>query len=70
MAISNEKIQEIIKKQREQNPNKRYRKIFEKGLSGFTHVMKCPNCDSIQASASERMYLPDFSSCGNIKCDY
>lgn len=32
-------------------------------LSKALHVIKCSKCDAIIASASEKMYLPSFSTC-------
>lgn len=44
-------------------------KIYnKKELYSGMHVIECPKCKDILASASERMYLPSFSICDKGKC--
>jgi len=50
---------------------KQNRKITKKEkIHNAMHVMRCPYCRSIEASASERILLPDFTTCRNANCDY
>ena len=39
-------------------------------ISRAMHVIKCPKCGSICASASEMKDLPNWSICRNEECDY
>ena len=44
-------------------------KIYiRKSINKALHVIECPKCKGILASASERNLLPVFSSCPD--CDY
>lgn len=53
------------------NKVKAYRKIYQKTtINNAMHIMECPECKSIEASASEKMYLPQFTSCSNQQCNF
>lgn len=68
--ITTKRLNNIIEERKEKNPNKKYTKIYQKNSMIGIHVMVCPKCDDVCASASERMYLPEFTSCDNINCNY
>ena len=52
-------------------PDKEFKKIRKKESDGpAMHIMMCPECGTICASASERSYLPQFTTCDNIECIY
>ena len=38
-------------------------KIYDKEKEGGVWVMRCPLCESVQASADEHDNLPEFTSC-------
>lgn len=45
-------------------------KIYQKKtIHKALHVIECPKCGKWLASASEREYLPEFSTCDNPKCN-
>lgn len=70
MKLSNEKIEAIIKKHKQQNPVKKHQEIYDREMIDNTYVIKCPECGSVAASASEDAPLPEWSTCGNIKCNH
>ena len=52
-------------------PEKELKKIYKKEtLSPAMSVIMCPKCKTICASASEKMYLPKWSTCDNVECSY
>lgn len=56
---------------RKMKTQKRNQKIYtKKTIHRGMHVIECPKCKAILASASERMYLPEWSICDNEECDY
>lgn len=50
---------------------KKGKRIYEKKeWNRAMHIMECPECKSIEASASERMSLPEFTTCSDPNCPH
>ena len=50
---------------------KKNQKIYKReSVNNAMHIMVCPGCDTVCASASERMYIPEWTACSDKNCQY
>lgn len=60
-----------MKNQQSQKPVIQRKEIREKiTVHRGMHIMECPECKNICASAAERSWLPEWAMCDNPNCNY